>query len=166
MPNWVDCELSVCGDEEVLKRFMEAVASEKSALDANKLLPYPEEWAKLDKISQDWDDRWSAVLKALRDGEGVIEDEKREEAWKKFKAENGDRPKDGYNQGGYEWCVANWGMKWNFGEVQVEDEADCRFVEYGFQTAWSPPIPLVRKMAEMFPELSFQLRYYEGGNAF
>lgn len=32
-----------------------------------------------------------------------------------------------------------------------------------FETAWSPPIPVVEKMAGMFPDHDFDLAYYEGG---
>jgi len=167
MPNWCDGELSVQGEPEILKRFVETVKGEKEALDANKLIPYPEEWRKLDKLAQEWQDRWDAFLRSAMDSEGKIDDEKRKELWKKFIAENGEQPEDGYNRGGYEWCIENWGTKWGFCHVEVFDEdIENGCVEYGFQTAWSPPIPLVKKMGEMFPELAFQLRYWECGAAF
>ena len=35
-----------------------------------------------------------------------------------------------------------------------------------FDTAWSPPLPVVRKAAELFPSLSFELRYFECGDGF
>jgi hypothetical protein len=35
-----------------------------------------------------------------------------------------------------------------------------------FWTAWSPPIPFVVEASRRFPNLSFALKYYEGGNAF
>jgi hypothetical protein len=30
-------------------------------------------------------------------------------------------------------------------------------------TAWSPPVPLIAKMGELFPKLEFVLRYKEEG---
>ncbi len=33
---------------------------------------------------------------------------------------------------------------------------------YHFDTAWSPPEPLVKKMGELSPDLTFDLRYFEG----
>jgi hypothetical protein len=33
---------------------------------------------------------------------------------------------------------------------------------YEFNTVWSPPIPVIKKMGEMFPYLNFELRYFEG----
>ena len=35
-----------------------------------------------------------------------------------------------------------------------------------FDTAWSPPIPVIEKLASMFPEHDFLLAYYEGGIGF
>jgi hypothetical protein len=35
-----------------------------------------------------------------------------------------------------------------------------------FDTAWSPPIPVIEKLAEMFPDHAFELQYFEGGMGF
>ena len=35
-----------------------------------------------------------------------------------------------------------------------------------FDTAWSPPVPVIRKAAELFPSLSFELRYFESRGRF
>ena len=35
-----------------------------------------------------------------------------------------------------------------------------------FDTAWSPPIPVIEKLASMFPDHEFLLAYYEGGIGF
>jgi len=32
-----------------------------------------------------------------------------------------------------------------------------------FDTAWSPPIPVIEKMASLFPDHEFDLQYFEGG---
>lgn len=72
--------------------------------------------------------------------------------------------KDGYNSGGYEWCIKNWGTKWNF--CDVEREMRPRSIFYQFQTAWSPPKPLIKKLGEIYHEFRFSLKYYEGGMGF
>lgn len=69
-----------------------------------------------------------------------------------------------YNKVGYNWCIENWGTKWGFYEVELQEEDDELF--YTFSSAWSPAIPVIEKMGEMFPELTFDLRYYEGGMGF
>ena len=43
----------------------------------------------------------------------------------------------------YDWCVANWGTKWNACEVQVSDYT----IE--FSTAWAFAEPVMRKLAEL-----------------
>ena len=35
-----------------------------------------------------------------------------------------------------------------------------------FDTAWSPPIPVIEKLASMFPDHTFELKYFEGGIGF
>ena len=42
-----------------------------------------------------------------------------------------------YNDFGYDWCIENWGTKWNACEqVNVLGEEE---IDLDFQTAWSPP---------------------------
>lgn len=54
----------------------------------------------------------------------------------------------------YDWCIENWGTKWN---AYGYDDG----VEYGqdnelwLQTAWDAPHPIIEKLAEMYPEISF-----------
>ena len=49
----------------------------------------------------------------------------------------------------YDWSINNWGTKWNSCEsvITYKDEEDLHYV---FQTAWSPAIPVIKKLAEMF----------------
>jgi hypothetical protein len=60
----------------------------------------------------------------------------------------------------YEERLAKWGTKWigydlNIGESIMD-----------FFTAWSPPVPIIKKLAELHKDLVFRLEYYETGNAF
>jgi hypothetical protein len=60
------------------------------------------------------------------------------------------------------WREVHWGTKWtpsSDGISIVEDEADHWVVD--FDTAWSPPIPVVRTLAERFPGLELVLMYSE-----
>lgn len=47
----------------------------------------------------------------------------------------------------YEWSVENWGTKWN--AYSFGNDIDGAVL---FQTAWSAPHPVIRKLAEMFPD--------------
>lgn len=67
------------------------------------------------------------------------------------------------------WAYDNWGTKWNAVEPsgQVLDMArGRRKVTLRFDTAWSPPLPVVRKLISDYPLLDFTLRYWEGGMQF
>ena len=67
----------------------------------------------------------------------------------------------------YDWCVSNWGTKWDIsgrdnGEAAVTDDGCC--VEFSFDSAWSPPLEFYAKMEELgFVVDAF---YYETGMAF
>jgi len=72
---------------------------------------------------------------------------------------------DAFNSGGYEWCVSNWGSKWGCYDIQVEYEG--KDLVYRFSTAWSPfSVGVLEAMANLFPELSFELKYGEPGMGF
>jgi hypothetical protein len=62
----------------------------------------------------------------------------------------------------YHWCIDNWGTKWE-ADITGFEVQDYDTLEIEFQTAWSPPEGVVRKLREKFPELSFQCFYDEPG---
>jgi hypothetical protein len=57
----------------------------------------------------------------------------------------------------YDWCVYNWGTKWNASDVRI-----CRNT-YRFHTAWSPPMEWLKKLSEKFHMLKFKLNCAENG---
>lgn len=73
----------------------------------------------------------------------------------------------------YDWCVDNWGTKWDATNVNVTDTnvetkkgKSLKKVCISYDTAWAPAIPVVRKLAELFPKCLVKLRYFECGAAF
>jgi len=77
-----------------------------------------------------------------------------------------DDPDEGFNRGGYEWCIRSWGAKWGICRPSLEDEdLEYGYLAYSFESAWSPAKPLILKMSEMFPKLIFDLRWFEMGMA-
>lgn len=143
MPNWCVNKLTVKGPKAECARFFRTASGlahhervierlngrEPPVLDFNAFIPYPTHFTELDTLAE-------------------VERKKGN-----FTA------KDGFNQGGYEWCIKHWGTKWN---------VDCvrRGNVLHFDTAWSPPLPVIVVMAQQFPDLTFTLRYYEGGQGF
>ena len=58
----------------------------------------------------------------------------------------------------YDWRIYNWNTKWNAYDTYIESCGDgC--VELYFYTAWSSPQPILMKLAEMFPHLTFDYKY-------
>ena len=64
----------------------------------------------------------------------------------------------------YDWSIANWGTKWGAYDYEERERADGRFV-FKFETAWSFPETIFRKLAEMWPALTLAIvAFDEGGN--
>lgn len=146
MPNWCENDLIVEGSREGLLDFLAFISGPNGVLDFDRICPYPEEFAALDEAAAKWDTT---------------------------PGERGIRPTDGFNSGGYEWCIEIWGTKWNARRVSVEKLDDnsspgaCdASVTLHFDTAWSPPSPLIPIVSQRFPDLRFDLRFYECGMGF
>jgi len=67
-------------------------------------------------------------------------------------------------EGWYEWNCSNWGTKWNTGDVTV-GKLPGR-VEFIFDTAWSPPLPVLVALAAQFPSVNIEHMYAEAGMCF
>jgi hypothetical protein len=140
--------LFVEGPAERVQTFLDTMHGEDSPLDFGKLIPYPERFRELDKLAAEWDKK--------------SPEERR----------GSERPADGYNHGGYEWCCSHWGTKWNacfitVGQVELSPVSDrLAGVKVSFATAWTPSFPVIELAARTFPELVFDLRYYEAGACF
>lgn len=64
----------------------------------------------------------------------------------------------------YMWAVNNWGTKWDVGGDGEYIERDGDTIYCNFQSAWSPPVPVMVALEE----LGFQVtaKYYEPGMGF
>ncbi|HMB06331.1 MAG TPA: hypothetical protein VKP69_21685, partial [Isosphaeraceae bacterium] len=124
MANSCDNDLTVEGPAEVLAEFLRFAAGE-SAFDFNQFVPYPEAFQRQDEAVKTWD----------REHAGCRD-------WRA-------RPKNGYNSGGYEWCIANWGTKSLAWRVEVEPVIgyDGKLVQlaFSFKTDRDPPLPVIKK---------------------
>jgi hypothetical protein len=52
-------------------------------------------------------------------------------------------------------CTEKWGTKWRPYNIV------CRCDHMVFTTAWTPPIPIIRKLATLYPSVQFILEYSE-----
>jgi hypothetical protein len=98
-------------------------------------IPYPEKFAELDRKAKAHFDK------------------------------TGERIKDGYNQGGYQWCCNNWGTKWDIRKEDIILETtQGNIILISFSTAWSPPIQFYDKLIEL--GFNVYANYEEGGEGF
>jgi len=145
MPNYCSNVVEIQGPQHILKTLVE------HRLDFMKIHPYPKE---LD-------------ITAGREG---ADDSPEQKAL--VKAEKSNLKRYGYRNW-YDWCVANWGTKWNAGgdndAMQVdydEDVNDQSIALFQFDTAWAPPLGVLEKLKDDHPELSIECRYHEPGVGF
>lgn len=145
MPNWCENDLRILGTLEAVQKVITLLATEEKPISFSNVIPYPENYKEQDQERV-------AYLTA-NPGDWV------------------NAPKDGYNDGGYSWCLKNWGTKWdakcegNQWEWEQEDD-EFSSVSVSFDTAWGPPLPVIRELIEKFPDCKFELHYYEAGSAF
>lgn len=63
----------------------------------------------------------------------------------------------------YDFCVGEWGTKWDISGGEITGESDTCLTMY-FDTAWSPPIEAYHKLDEQ--GFNIEAMYYEPGMAF
>lgn len=68
----------------------------------------------------------------------------------------------------YDWNVRHWGTKWDVAVRHDEEYPDTELMEedetslaYKFNTAWSPPTPIIQRLSQQYPTLHFNLSYEE-----
>ncbi len=152
MPNYCECFLHFyVSDKSSVDDVLAAMKNGDRIFDFDKLIPYPAKWKKADEAYHEWEKGWAKHPS----GPGAYEDY----------CKTHPRPDDGYNHGGYEWCCENWGTKWNAGDVKIVEKDEGAAV-ISFETAWAPPLPVIDKLAAMFPDIEMSFEYYEMGMAF
>lgn len=109
-------------------------------LDLNTIVPYPAQFQRKDDAAEAW------YEVSERDRERTPE------------------PVSGYKQGGYEWCIENWGTKWNTYDGSPSDfvDLDDSITQLGvhFFTAWAPLSKrLLRELSRLNPFVEFDYRF-------
>ena len=87
-------------------------------------------------------------------------------------AEKSNLKKYGYKNW-YDWCVSEWGTKWNAGgsdnadmQIDWDEDGDNSIALFQFDTAWAPALGVLQKLKDDHPELSIECRYHEPGVGF
>lgn len=148
MPNHAENDLTVTGPTKDVKAFVEFArgreigSTEDEPIHFSRFIPYPSQYQLRDLYKRLWEKthpgRFAPIV-------------------------------DGFNSGGYEWCNANWGTKWSaysFSAPKISKMKRGSKWKITFNTAWSPPTPVIYAMSKRFPSLRFCLRTYERGMAY
>jgi len=175
IPNWVECDLRITlskeNDKQALKQLKEfrkfaqtGKGDDSNCLDTEQFIPYPKKFKKLDEQRH----KLKQAYKAKQDAAGYDKmTEKEKDKWREDNPDTSWDFKDGFNSGGYEWCNNNWGTKWGICHAELRDENfEYGELEYGFESAWGPPLPVILAMSKKFRLLNFELRYFECGAGF
>lgn len=178
MPNYVRNEVVFQGKEEEILDMLKAIQNDEigiGSIDFNKLIPMPE------SLNIECGSRTDRGVKMVKDflmkisaGEFLsIQNDETLEAKLAEQTKNvPDESRECWDLGvkaalnqmrygaetWYEWSIENWGTKWNScnnGEGTGYFESDTLY----FDTAWNAPHPVLEKLAETFPHLSFEHRW-------
>ena len=173
MPNHVTNRITYSGDRLRIKQMLDEIQNDKygiGTIDFNKVIPMPE------SLNIEAGSRTDKGLKAYKDfiyvrtlGEPDKADlhipEECEAAFLKMRSDVnpevfalGRIAFQNIKQYGaptwYEWCIGNWGTKWNaydyYDSENYSENEDLRF-----QTAWSAPHPVIAALARKYPDISF-----------
>ncbi len=123
MPNWVENEVTITGDNKILTDIREKYFTEYEdgtiKFDLNKVIPMPEELSSVSSPNYI----------------------------------NGDKMIEKYGVSDwYEWRLANWGVKWNtypYGDTVVKGNK----LLFQFNSPWGVPSPVFVKLTTLYPNI-------------
>lgn len=137
MPNWCNNNISIVGPKAKVDKLID---SAKKGEFVNALHPMPKQL----------EDTQSTSDKDVMKKQPVVE---------------------GYNNW-YDWRVDNWGTKWDVdiyeGSIQEQEELfgkddGDKKVDFGFDSAWAPPLGAIEHYLTNNDDVSIRLVYYEPG---
>jgi hypothetical protein len=157
MPNWVYNYLDIAGSKEDI-----------SAIKSQLNQPFTREHDQWNVATQQMEKKDTIYSNPILAFWNVIKPTNLE-------AYNGEQPKHDPDKPitfdsdhWYDWNVRNWGTKWDVGvhdeekypETELLNESED-YLGYRFNTAWSPPLPVIGEMSVQYPNLTFTLSYEE-----
>jgi len=150
--------MKVSGPLDVLKRFKEAAIEksergESNPISLQTLYPMPEVLSTVHTGGCHID---GVFVKRWKDNDKGEKSLLTPEEEKTLDEEGGDW---------YSWAKRFWGSKWGNYSGYVIREGDDSII-YGFQSAWSPPLPGFMHVSENYPELLFDMTYEDEGGGF
>lgn len=180
MPNHTANNFTITGPKDTVLAFIERAKDKNpdelqpQELSFNSFIPLPTELKNVsspvrimtkDEIAQQWiewnDRRSQGKLGAFEEnrpfGLGVTR-EQSEELLAKYGSVDW-----------YDWCVRNWGTKWNCYDVtewSVNENGDTASATIYYETAWSPATTLWLKVSTEYPDCEFYHEFADEGAGF
>ena len=174
MPNHVTNIIEYSGDEKAIKKMLESIKNDTfgiGTIDFDKIIPMPksldiESGSRTDRglrVYKDFIDVYTlagTVLKDLlnipkdiEDSFLAVRDDVKPEEWELGRTATQNILMYGAPTW-YEWRIGHWGTKWN--AYDYEDGVDYSEDDHlRFQTAWGAPHPVIARLAELYPDISF-----------
>lgn len=184
MPNWCSNNLQIKGKEKDLLIFKKKFEG-KPALYAPNPKEYDSEIERIALIKEDKIEHKNLKLKPCFNSLYPVPKEVLDIGFDGNYRYSSNQKTESLLEDGYDWQSKNWGTKWDIYNNDVETY--CNFIDstkendllsqyqlglkeslliYKFNTAWSPPINWLIKVAQDFPTLFFKLTYIEENTAF
>ena len=166
MPNWVTNKMYVLTEENriTIPPEVKYLLDGNSVFDFNKVVPMPATLgitagSMTHRAAVFWRDNPSKVYELLVEEDYErYEQFTREELFEGFVAIVNEKLYG--TPTWYEWCVNNWGTKWNAVAARIYGDYAGNLC-YSFQTAWSTPMPVFEQLSRMFPEYRFLVEFYD-----
>lgn len=160
MPNWTTKFIHVEGREADLRAFLDAVEWQDQLFDFNRIIPMPEilkhTGSSFLTIDGECVKSWYVVSRGEDFHENVRRFTPEEEALLN---------EIGYHNR-YHWPIEHWGTKWNACNPEIAtDRLSAGQLDISFDTAWDSPMPVFRRIFEMFPALSFRCTWQHEGES-
>lgn len=149
MPNHCTNLLSCTSGKTIGSIIKPYLTEDGKSIDFNKIISMPE-----------------GIYKTTTEGSFKIRNAEQQEEWEKEQEILQEQNLKEYGfSSWYDWSVANWDTKWNaYSCYTLENESLTLedLSDIGFQTAWSPPINVIRQLAKLTGE-SLRMSYYDEG---
>jgi hypothetical protein len=163
MPNWTSNTIRIDGAEADIRAFLEAVKWEDEIFDFNRIIPMPELLKYTSTGNRTINGTAVTSWYVINPEDPIPGDD----GVRLFTPEEEATLKEiGYSDW-YHWSFDNWGTKWGACRAELTEcvfTVPC-YAEIRFDTAWAAPLPILHKMIEMFPKLSFVCNWQNEGES-
>jgi hypothetical protein len=163
MPNHVQNRLTLVNASEAeIEKFKGLFHEDEDFISLNKIIPMPES-LKIESGSRS--SKAEEIIKsaapsiALADHLAKMREDRHytDEDCKEFEQFVAQVKHNLDNYGSptwYDWCIKNWGTKWDtYDGGSIDDHSCC------FNTAWSTPFPAMVALSKMLPDCEVEVEY-------